>query len=41
MEATTFIPPVEGTGAKATIQRIGGYLAGMVMPNIGASSPGG
>ena len=36
MEAMTYIPPVEGTGAKATIQRIGGYLAGMVMPNIGA-----
>ena len=34
--ATTFIPPVEGTGVKATVQRIGGYLAGMVMPNIGA-----
>jgi mannitol PTS system EIICBA or EIICB component len=33
---TTFIPPVEGTGVKATIQRVGGYLAGMVMPNIGA-----
>ncbi|HEY3143987.1 MAG TPA: PTS transporter subunit EIIC, partial [Acidimicrobiales bacterium] len=34
--ATTYIPPVEGTGVKATVQRIGGYLAGMVMPNIGA-----
>ena len=33
---TTFTPPVEGTGVKATVQRIGGYLAGMVMPNIGA-----
>jgi PTS system mannitol-specific IIC component len=33
---TTFTPPVEGTGVKATIQRVGGYLAGMVMPNIGA-----
>jgi mannitol PTS system EIICBA or EIICB component len=32
----TYIPPVEGTGVKATVQRVGGYLAGMVMPNIGA-----
>jgi len=34
--ATTYIPTVQGTGVKATIQRIGGHLAGMVMPNIGA-----
>jgi mannitol PTS system EIICBA or EIICB component len=34
--ATTYIPSVEGTGVKATVQRVGGYLAGMVMPNIGA-----
>jgi mannitol PTS system EIICBA or EIICB component len=34
--AMTYIPAVEGTGVKATIQRVGGYLAGMVMPNIGA-----
>jgi len=33
---TVYTPPVRGTGAKATIQRIGGYLAGMVMPNISA-----
>src|ERR1700682_3538585 len=26
----------EGPGLQATIQRLGGYLAGMVMPNIGA-----
>jgi mannitol PTS system EIICBA or EIICB component len=26
----------EGPGIQATIQRIGGYLAGMIMPNIGA-----
>ena len=26
----------EGGGAKARIQRLGGYLAGMIMPNIGA-----
>ncbi|GAA3511406.1 PTS system mannitol-specific IIC component [Streptosporangium album] len=32
----TYTPPVIGTGVKATIQRIGGYLAGMIMPNIGA-----
>ena len=36
MAATTYAPPVEGTGVKATVQRLGGYLAGMVMPNIGA-----
>jgi PTS system mannitol-specific IIC component len=36
MAATTYAPPIEGTGVKATVQRIGGYLAGMVMPNIGA-----
>jgi PTS system mannitol-specific IIC component len=29
-------PPVEGHGFKATIQRIGGNLAAMVMPNISA-----
>ena len=34
--ATTYAPTVEGSGVKATIQRIGGHLAGMVMPNIGA-----
>jgi PTS system mannitol-specific IIC component len=33
---TTYTPPVRGTGAKAAIQRVGGYLAGMVMPNIAA-----
>ena len=31
-----YTPPVQGTGLKASIQRVGGYLAGMVMPNIGA-----
>lgn len=31
-----YTPKVTGTGVKATIQRFGGYLAGMVMPNIGA-----
>jgi PTS system mannitol-specific IIC component len=34
--ATPYTPQVTGGGAKATIQRVGGYLAGMVMPNIGA-----
>jgi mannitol PTS system EIICBA or EIICB component len=34
--ATPYAPTVEGTGVKATIQRIGGHLAAMVMPNIGA-----
>jgi mannitol PTS system EIICBA or EIICB component len=31
-----YTPPVTGTGVKAAIQRVGGYLASMVMPNIGA-----
>ncbi|MGH8879796.1 MAG: hypothetical protein ACRD0P_21010, partial [Stackebrandtia sp.] len=31
-----YTPTVTGTGVKATIQRLGGHLAGMVMPNIGA-----
>lgn len=34
--ATDYTPPVRGTGVRATVQRIGGHLAGMVMPNIGA-----
>ncbi|MEO3890983.1 mannitol-specific PTS transporter subunit IIC [Nonomuraea sp. B5E05] len=34
--AESYTPPVTGTGIKATIQRIGGHLAGMIMPNIGA-----
>lgn len=33
---TDYTPKVTGTGVKANIQRFGGYLAGMVMPNIGA-----
>ncbi len=33
---TPYSPPVTGTGFKAGVQRIGGYLAAMVMPNIGA-----
>lgn len=31
-----YTPQVTGTGLKASIQRLGGHLAGMVMPNIGA-----
>jgi PTS system mannitol-specific IIC component len=31
-----YTPKVTGTGVKASVQRFGGYLAGMVMPNIGA-----
>ncbi|GAA4896541.1 PTS mannitol transporter subunit IICB [Stackebrandtia albiflava] len=34
--SSEYTPPVQGTGFKATVQRIGGHLAGMVMPNIGA-----
>ncbi|MEU1393906.1 MULTISPECIES: PTS mannitol transporter subunit IICB [unclassified Nonomuraea] len=34
--ADSYTPPVHGTGVKATIQRLGGHLAGMIMPNIGA-----
>jgi mannitol PTS system EIICBA or EIICB component len=34
--ATPYTPTIQGTGAKATIQKMGGYLAGMVMPNIAA-----
>jgi PTS system mannitol-specific IIC component len=36
MVTTSYTPPVTGTGVKASIQRIGGHLAGMVMPNIAA-----
>ena len=34
--ATSYTPTVQGSGVKATVQRFGGHLAGMVMPNIGA-----
>jgi PTS system mannitol-specific IIC component len=33
---SSYTPTVHGTGIKASIQRFGGYLAGMVMPNIAA-----
>ena len=35
-EETGYTPPVQGTGFRATVQRFGGNLAAMVMPNIGA-----
>jgi PTS system mannitol-specific IIC component len=34
--AEVYAPPGEETGIKARVQRFGGYLAGMVMPNIAA-----
>jgi mannitol-specific phosphotransferase system IIC component len=34
--AMPYTPTVYGTGVRATIQRFGGHLAGMIMPNIGA-----
>ncbi|RKR92626.1 hypothetical protein BDK92_7068 [Micromonospora pisi] len=34
--AVSYTPEVEGAGFKARVQRIGGHMAGMVMPNIGA-----
>ena len=36
MTSMPYTPAVQGTGLKATVQRFGGYLAGMVMPNITA-----
>lgn len=33
---SAYTPVVQGTGAKATVQRVGGFLASMVMPNIAA-----
>ena len=34
--AVSYTPPVQGTGVKANIQRLGAFLAGMIMPNIAA-----
>src|SRR5882672_7567254 len=34
--ALNFMTPAAGTGMQARVQRLGGFLAGMVMPNIGA-----
>ena len=36
MSTMPYTPKVTGTGFRATVQRFGGYLAAMVMPNIGA-----
>ncbi|MGC4803519.1 mannitol-specific PTS transporter subunit IIC [Micromonospora sp. DT233] len=33
---TSYTPQAQGQGFKASVQRLGGYLAAMVMPNIGA-----
>lgn len=33
---STYTPQVTGTGVKAAVQKFGAFLAGMVMPNIGA-----
>ncbi|TDD65444.1 PTS mannitol transporter subunit IICB [Actinomadura rubrisoli] len=34
--ATAYAPQTAGTGPRARVQRLGGFLAGMVMPNISA-----
>jgi mannitol PTS system EIICBA or EIICB component len=36
MSTMPYTPKVTGTGIKASVQRVGGYLAAMVMPNISA-----
>jgi mannitol PTS system EIICBA or EIICB component len=36
MTTTAYTPVPYGSGVKATVQRLGGHLAGMVMPNISA-----
>ncbi|MEU7673651.1 PTS mannitol transporter subunit IICB [Micromonospora taraxaci] len=36
MTSSSYTPEVKGQGLRATVQRLGGYLAAMVMPNIGA-----
>ena len=33
---SAYTPAVQGTGARATVQRVGAFLASMVMPNIAA-----
>src|SRR5438309_2267840 len=33
---SAYTPVVTGTGPRATIQRFGAFLAGMIMPNLGA-----
>jgi mannitol-specific phosphotransferase system IIC component len=34
--AMSYTPAVQGSGVKANIQRVGAFLAGMIMPNIAA-----
>jgi mannitol-specific phosphotransferase system IIC component len=34
--AMSYTPPVQGSGVRANIQRVGAHLAGMIMPNIAA-----
>jgi mannitol PTS system EIICBA or EIICB component len=34
--ASSYTPEVSGAGFRARVQKLGGHLAGMVMPNIGA-----
>jgi PTS system mannitol-specific IIC component len=34
--AMSYTPPVQGSGVRANIQRLGAHLAGMIMPNIAA-----
>src|SRR6266511_3196702 len=34
--AMSYTPAAQGTGVKANIQRLGAFLAGMIMPNIAA-----
>jgi mannitol PTS system EIICBA or EIICB component len=36
MSAPSYTPAPTGTGLKATVQKVGSFLASMVMPNIGA-----
>ncbi|MEU1586850.1 PTS mannitol transporter subunit IICB [Micromonospora sp. NPDC005710] len=36
MTSSSYTPEVKGQGLRPTVQRLGGYLAAMVMPNIGA-----
>ncbi|MFC3993256.1 PTS mannitol transporter subunit IICB [Actinoplanes siamensis] len=36
MMASSYTPEVTGGGFRASVQKLGGHLAGMVMPNIGA-----
>ena len=33
---SAYTPTVTGTGPRAAVQRFGAFLAGMIMPNLGA-----